>query len=463
MVALGQRLELLAPGGSRLHAVVDEITADGQLRLHIADVLQSALIEAFIEELSTTNVAAAAAVVAAAADSDSDSASSRFLSTASDDECIWNYTGGQCEPTWGCSYDYKFGDLTFSQSCRSNGGQSPPPGPTPVTPTPTPPADCGSAHPNDECCGWSYDIGGCVPTSYCSYQYVFGDLTLDKSCRYQEGGINNLDHGPLATFLRNLVINIPDTTMSMPMGSSTFSLGTIDMTVSKFDCQNIFINSLSSKKVKDTGFAKMAYAIDGIGATCKGNWAYKYGLLSGSGNLVAVVADSKFGLELELKPDANLYAAESVVATGCDLQVNIAQLDFGGSLEGYIINMFTGPIELLVETSLGTLVCGKVETGIADAINPQITKVSVCCAAKTSRRIIVLTTPLRTPILTTSHSLARSHPSPLPPPPSPTPVQHRDRPADPKRACRPRAPRPRRLVVRHLEGSELDEDGQGSP
>ena len=59
------------------------------------------------------------------------------------------------------------------------------------------------------------------------------------------------------------------------------------------------------------------------------------------------------------------------------LNINIVTLEFGGSLEAWIVDLFSGPIELVVETQLGNILCaddGLIEKGLSDSINPLIEK-----------------------------------------------------------------------------------------
>ena len=80
----------------------------------------------------------------------------------SDGECKWNYWRAECRPRDKCSYQYKYGDWTLSQSCRSR-----------VRPSPT----------SDGMCAWDYAAAECRQPRHCSYQYELGDLNLDQSCR----------------------------------------------------------------------------------------------------------------------------------------------------------------------------------------------------------------------------------------------------------------------------------------
>eukprot|EP00518_Triparma_eleuthera_P017133 CAMPEP_0197550314 /NCGR_PEP_ID=MMETSP1320-20131121/3942_1 /TAXON_ID=91990 /ORGANISM="Bolidomonas sp., Strain RCC2347" /LENGTH=1691 /DNA_ID=CAMNT_0043110667 /DNA_START=86 /DNA_END=5157 /DNA_ORIENTATION=+ len=318
-----------------------------------------------------------------------DNSASRHLEDA---ECEWNYLRAQCEPVEGssvcCEYRYQWPDMSFSQSCREkvcDGGT--------LSPTPAPP--CGTDYP-DDCCGWSFGTGSCIPDDQCSYQYRFGDLSLDQSCRIDpnsQGGDGSSDpdshDGALATFLRKFTVAIPDPEpFVLPTGIGSLSTGTIKMTVTDLECRNIYLKTMTASQESDGG---MLYDISGVGATCSGNWAYQYGymnddgeltsMLSGQGYLTIVVADTGAGLKLTLQKDSANYAAEKVTASQCSMDVNIVMLEFGGSLEAWIVDLFTGPIEIFVETSLGTVLCGDpndasqkglVEDALEDAINPLI-------------------------------------------------------------------------------------------
>ena len=262
-----------------------------------------------------------------------------------------------------------------------------------LSPTPSPP--CGTEDP-DDCCGWSFGTGSCVPDDQCSYQYRFGDLSLDQSCRIDPdaqgggGGSDSDSHdGALATFLKKFTIAIPDPDpFILPTGIGSLSTGTIKMTITDLECKNIYLKTMTAMQESDGG---MLYGITGVGATCSGNWAYEYGymddngelnsMLSGQGYLTIVVADTGAGLKLTIQKDSANYAAEKITASQCSMDVNIVMLEFGGSLEAWIVDLFTGPIEIFVETSLGNVLCGDpndasqkglVEDGLEGAINPLI-------------------------------------------------------------------------------------------
>ncbi|GMH57432.1 hypothetical protein TrST_g9630 [Triparma strigata] len=314
-----------------------------------------------------------------------------------DSDCKWNYLQAQCEPIDGasvcCEYRYQWPDMTFSQSCREKVCEA-------GTLSPTPAPGCGTSDP-DDCCGWSFGTDSCVGSVPCSYQYRFGDLTLDQSCRVDpnaddggDGGGDGGDsssssEGALATFLKKFTVAIPDPEpFVLPTGIGSLSTGTIKMTVTDLECKNIYLSTMTAAQEADGG---MMYGISGVGATCSGNWAYEYGfmgddgelnsMLSGQGYLTLVVADTGAGLKLTIQKDSNDYAAEKVTASQCSMDVNIVMLEFGGSLEAWIVDLFTGPIEIFVETSLGNVLCGDpndpnekglVEDALEDAINPLI-------------------------------------------------------------------------------------------
>eukprot|EP00581_Thalassiosira_minuscula_P019778 CAMPEP_0183733056 /NCGR_PEP_ID=MMETSP0737-20130205/40049_1 /TAXON_ID=385413 /ORGANISM="Thalassiosira miniscula, Strain CCMP1093" /LENGTH=709 /DNA_ID=CAMNT_0025966229 /DNA_START=330 /DNA_END=2459 /DNA_ORIENTATION=+ len=80
----------------------------------------------------------------------------------SDSACTWSWWNWQCEPPELCSYQYRVGDWTTSDSCRAA-----------VQPTPT----------SDDQCTWDYLSFSCRHPEHCSYQFQLGDLTLEESCR----------------------------------------------------------------------------------------------------------------------------------------------------------------------------------------------------------------------------------------------------------------------------------------
>ncbi|GLD98247.1 hypothetical protein PINS_up006944 [Pythium insidiosum] len=92
-----------------------------------------------------------------------------------DGTCVWNLVNVQCEPHQYCSYQYRFGDFTLTQSCRVRPDVN-----VPAQPSPPKVID-------DDTCVWNYGQVGCEPTSLCSYQYRLGDLTLGQSCRVRPG------------------------------------------------------------------------------------------------------------------------------------------------------------------------------------------------------------------------------------------------------------------------------------
>jgi len=220
---------------------------------------------------------------------------------AADDACDWSYWNRQCEPVIDCEYAYEFGDLTFAQSCRARTE------PAPDTPSPTVDTSCGSDAPDDNCCGWSYGTSECVPQYLCKYTYNFGDISLTQSCRVNpdrdsQGGTNDdgmgTDHGALSTFLRKLTVNIPDQSFEEQTGVAGFEMATLTMDLTDLVCKNAYIGNLGATTEADS---KMTYSIGGIGATCSGNWAYKYGVLSGEGDLTAVIADTSASLALKVR------------------------------------------------------------------------------------------------------------------------------------------------------------------
>ncbi|GMH92439.1 hypothetical protein TL16_g12349, partial [Triparma laevis f. inornata] len=297
-----------------------------------------------------------------------------------DSDCEWDYLQAECYPVEGsslcCEYRYQWPDMTFSQSCREKACDA-----GTLSPTPAPP--CGTSDP-DDCCGWSFGTGSCVPDDICLYQYRFGDLTLDQSCRIdpdadpdadQDDSSSPSSEGALATFLKKFTIAIPDPEpFILPTGIGSLSTGTIKMTVTDLECKNIYLKTMTTTQEFDGG---MLYGIDGVGATCSGNWAYEYGFMDDDGELNSMLSGQGY---LTIKDSAN-YAASKVIASQCSMDVNIVMLEFGGSLEAWIVDLFTGPIEIFVETSLGNVLCGDpndatekglVEDALEDAINPLI-------------------------------------------------------------------------------------------
>ena len=74
----------------------------------------------------------------------------------------------------------------------------------------------------------------------------------------------------------------------------------------------------------------------------------------------------------QLNMDDQKYKAKDMSVSDCEIQVSVARLDFGGSLEAFIVDLFSGAIELFVETSLDEIICKLTVDGIEDAVNPLI-------------------------------------------------------------------------------------------
>ncbi|KAJ0410864.1 hypothetical protein ATCC90586_007900 [Pythium insidiosum] len=105
------------------------------------------------------------------------SASSAVAQTpiVDDSTCVWHVLNVRCEPQQYCSYQYKFGDFTLTQSCRVR----------PDATVPTQPSAPKVI--DDDTCVWNYGQAACEPHSLCAYQYRFGDVTLGQSCRVRPG------------------------------------------------------------------------------------------------------------------------------------------------------------------------------------------------------------------------------------------------------------------------------------
>lgn len=79
----------------------------------------------------------------------------------SDSQCVWNYQiPGACVPARWCRYDYEFGDIYLSQSCRVF----------------RPPQ-------SDDDCNWDGWAAKCANLDYCEYRFKWGDGNLSESCR----------------------------------------------------------------------------------------------------------------------------------------------------------------------------------------------------------------------------------------------------------------------------------------
>ena len=113
-------------------------------------------------------------------------------------ECKFNYRTFSCEPKCTCSFQYIFGDYSFSRSCRLKKN---------------PPSNCSqyeisnSKHildissifskimsiinknlpPTDKECSWSFLSFGCTPSIKCKFDMKMGDmLNLNRACRLRE-------------------------------------------------------------------------------------------------------------------------------------------------------------------------------------------------------------------------------------------------------------------------------------
>lgn len=90
---------------------------------------------------------------------------------SSDEECYWDFTVGACAWPEYCEYEYKFGNVAMSQSCRLKSATAP----AEAAPAPAEPMSNG--------CYWDYEAKVCLPQATCKYDYKFGDVTLGQSCR----------------------------------------------------------------------------------------------------------------------------------------------------------------------------------------------------------------------------------------------------------------------------------------
>lgn len=84
----------------------------------------------------------------------------RDTGPTSNSGCVWDYKiPGSCIPDTWCSYQYQFGDIHLSQSCRLVAPRS------------------------DGDCNWDYGAARCANSEFCEYRYRFGDTHLSQSCR----------------------------------------------------------------------------------------------------------------------------------------------------------------------------------------------------------------------------------------------------------------------------------------
>lgn len=109
-----------------------------------------------------------------------------------DGDCDWDYGLGHCEWPEFCSFQYKFGDMSLSASCRILGN---------VTRTPGKSADMMPA--SDGECKWEYAETRCAWPEKCFYKMCVGDMTLGASCRlrseWQAGDGEILSGGDVRT------------------------------------------------------------------------------------------------------------------------------------------------------------------------------------------------------------------------------------------------------------------------
>lgn len=88
---------------------------------------------------------------------------------SSNKECLWDYRRARCTFPEVCSYQYQFGDMTLSRSCRLKSSNSF----SVVKALPT----------SDKECLWDYGQVRCKFPEVCHYHYHFGDIDLSSSCR----------------------------------------------------------------------------------------------------------------------------------------------------------------------------------------------------------------------------------------------------------------------------------------
>lgn len=123
---------------------------------------------------------------------------------ATDPECKFDWHTLDCEPACICSFQYKLGDLNLDRACRlkpkalqldcQNFIRSPSPLAKTVEQTMIIIRNQTDllakqldtvAPPTDKECKWSWKKMRCVPSQFCTFEYVWGDYSLGRACRFR--------------------------------------------------------------------------------------------------------------------------------------------------------------------------------------------------------------------------------------------------------------------------------------
>ncbi|RYY89651.1 hypothetical protein EON63_00295 [archaeon] len=121
-----------------------------------------------------------------------------------DPECKFDWHTLDCEPACRCSLHYKLGDYNFDRACRlkpkalqvdcQNFIRTPSPLAKSVkqtmniirNQTDLLAKQLDSVAPaTDKECKWSWKKMKCVPSQFCTFEYVWGDYSLTRACRFR--------------------------------------------------------------------------------------------------------------------------------------------------------------------------------------------------------------------------------------------------------------------------------------
>jgi hypothetical protein len=163
----------------------------------------------------------------------------------------------------------------------------------------------------------------------------------------------------LNCWLQHLVINIPD--------QSTVQDG-FNLSVSNMVCKNFSLSTIDSKFLPPT---MLSVNPQGIGGFCYADWGFRevdWPHISGSGEVSVEVDDSSASAIINLKQGQDGFVNKSLILE-CDLDINIAYIDFGDGIIDEILSLFKSYIEEIVQTSINNQGC----TGITQLVDTNLT------------------------------------------------------------------------------------------
>jgi hypothetical protein len=167
-------------------------------------------------------------------------------------------------------------------------------------------------------------------------------------------------------------------------------------------CDHVHVGAVTSSLAAPSSSLTLAVAVRDIELRCRGTWAYKDGILSGHGTLVAAVGDGAISANLALlhasaatagdaaadndNDDATANSPSSPPHDGvgsvapppvaaslayCKPALDITSMEFKGGLSGGLFNLFKTKIETAINSKINVLACTALET----VVNKNVTSV----------------------------------------------------------------------------------------